>query len=74
MEIDQFINLEIISADLLHVKSVEGGFEPSPRQAEGNLHRKDKKSIFSSLANPTASGGESARYRGSNIDPAVNSG
>jgi len=42
--------------------------EPSPRQAAGNLRRKDKKAISSSLANPAASGEECARYRGSKND------
>ena len=35
MEIDQFINLEIISADLLHVKSVEGALNPPRGKPRG---------------------------------------
>ncbi len=41
--------------------------EPSPRQAAGNLHRKDKAPIFSSLAFSAASSGECARCSGSII-------
>jgi hypothetical protein len=40
---------------------------PSPRQAVGRVHRKDKKPILSSLANPVASAGECARCGGSII-------
>ena len=40
-------------------------FKPSPRQAAGGVHRKEKKPISSPLANLVASGRVSARYRGS---------
>jgi hypothetical protein len=55
-------------------KETSDQIEPSPAASRGECsacdggaaqHPKDKKSIFSSLANPAASGKECARYRGS---------
>ena len=50
---------------VINGQGLSAEIEPSPRQAAGRVHRNEKKSIFSSLANPAASGGECARYHGS---------